>query len=471
MKKIFFLVALLSASMMSFAGPNAAAPVPAWPADQVMAVYSDSYTLSANWGYLEGWGQTTSLQELEINGNHYLSYANFNYLGWGCAASYNVSMMEKLHLDIWADANGQLGIVPIYGGEGLVTDDTRRKIVDLVGGQWNSFDLDLATDFAGLNLSSIFQFKYDNGTVTDFCLDNVYFYRTTPLVDTEAPANMSASLASASFFSVTLNVSATDNLGVVNFIVMNGAQQVATGAGESGVATTVLVNNLTPATAYQFSVYATDAVGNACDPVTVNATTIATPAPAAAPTLAAENVKSLYCDVYEPATIVNNYCENWWQAPTLYQETLGEGDHVLYYVKGLDGTNVFGWSMNSCDFSGYQKIHMSVYPLAAASLEIYPVIQPESEFHKTYEGLVANQWNEVIFDYTEKTFTAMTQLGFIVPSTIEAFFLDNVYFFQESGSAVDQVNAGAQARKVIENGQLVIIKNGARYDVTGAQVR
>ena len=467
MKKIFFFVALLSASMVINAVPTTSAPVPTWPANQVMAVYSDSYTLAASWGYNESWGQTTTLQESEISGNHYLSYANFNYMGWGCAATYNVSMMEKLHLDIWADADGKLGIVPIYGGEGLTTDDTHRKIVDLVAGQWNSFDLDLATDFAGLNLSSIFQFKYDQGTVSEFCLDNVYFYRTTPLEDSEAPENMSASLASASFFSVTLNVSATDNLGVVNFIVKNGEDQVATGAGESGVATTVMVNNLIPATDYQFSVYATDAVGNACEPVLVNASTIAAPAAAPAPTIAADKVKSLYCDVYEPATVVNNLCDYWWQSPTLYQETLGEGDHVLYYVSALDG--VFGWAFTKTDFVGFQKIHVSVYPTSAFTFEIYPVIAGEP--HKVSEAMVANQWNEIVFDYTEYEAFDMQQLGFVNRANTE-FFIDNVYFFQEEQTeGLNAVETGVKVRKVIENGQLIIIKNGARYDVTGAQIR
>ena len=217
MKKLFFLGALLSASVASFALPNAAAPVPGWPAAQVMAVYSDSYDVSPNWGYLEGWGQTTTLTPSEIDGNHYLAYSNFNYLGWGCAASLNVMTMEKLHLDIWADEDGKIGIVPIYGGAGLTTDDNQRVIVDLVGGKWNSFDLDLAVDFPKLNLSSIFQFKFDNGTIAAFALDNVFFFRTTALSDTEAPTDFMAEIQSADFFSIAIKAKAKDNEGIVNY--------------------------------------------------------------------------------------------------------------------------------------------------------------------------------------------------------------------------------------------------------------
>lgn len=466
MKKLFFLSALLCASTTSFAAPTTAAPVPTWPANQVMAVYSDSYELQANWGYCEGWGQTTTLTQSEIDGNHYLAYANFNYLGWGCASSYNVMTMEKLHLDIWADAAGQIGIMPIYGGPGLTTDDTHRKIVTLAANQWNSFDLDLATDFAGLNLASIFQFKFDNGTITDFALDNVFFYRTTALEDTDAPTNLQAEVIASDFYSVSIKASAEDNMGVVNFSVKLNDTEVGNGAAASGEETTITIKNLTPGQAYAFSVIAKDPSDNASDPVVVNGSTIAAPAAAPAPTLAAANVKSLFSDAYEPVVAVANYCEWWYQSPAVDQKTLGEGDHVLYYVSNLAG--VFGWAFAKTDFAGFQKIHMSVYPTSAITFEIYPVVTGEP--HKTSELLTANQWNDVVFDYTELEAFEMQQLGFANRAN-SAFFLDNVYFFKETETAIDNIESGVKAQKIIENGQLIIIKNGVRYNVAGQIVR
>ena len=466
MKKIFFFVALLSASMVINAVPTTSAPVPSWPANQVMAVYSDSYTLDANWGYLEGWGQATTLEAKAIDGNHYLQYANFDYLGWGCAASYNVMTMEKLHLDIWADVDGQIGIVPIYGGAGLATDDTHRKIVSLIGGQWNSFDLDLATDFAGLNLSSIFQFKYDNGTISSFAMDNVFFYRSTPLSDSEAPTNLVISETVSDFFSVSIKVSAQDNMGIVNYSVMQGESVVANGAAASGEQAVLTVKNLEPGQTYAFSVVASDPSGNQAPAEDVNASTLVAPAPAPAPAHAAADVKSLYSNAYEPVTAVSNYCEWWYQSPVAESKQL-QGDDVLYYASAQDG--VFGWAFAKTDFAGFQKIHMSVYPTSAFTFEIYPVIAGEP--HKVSGMMVANQWNEIVFDYTEYEAFEMQQLGFANRANT-SFFLDNVYFFQGSdASAINQVKVDMKARKVIENGQLIIIKNGARYDVTGAQIR
>ncbi|MBQ3673845.1 MAG: fibronectin type III domain-containing protein [Paludibacteraceae bacterium] len=467
MKKITFLSVLLCASVVANAAPTTAAPVPTWPAAQVMAVYSDSYELQANWGYLEGWGQATTLTTGDVDGNNYLSYANFNYLGWGCAASYNVMTMEKLHLDIWADEAGDLGIVPIYGGAGLTTDDSHRKIVTLEANKWNSIDLDLATDFEGLNLSSIFQFKYDNGTITSFALDNVFFYRTTALEDDEAPKDLQAEVVDEDFFSVAIKVSATDNMGVVNYVVLLDAAEVGNGAAESGKDATITIKNLEPGQSYSFSVVAKDAVGNEATPVTVNATTKAVPAAAPAPTLAAENVKALYSDAYTVVATINNYCEWWWQSPTVAQVTLGEGNNTLYYVSNLDG--VFGWAFASTDFTGFQKIHLSVYPTSAFTFEIYPVVTGEP--HKISETLTANEWNDVVFDYTELEAFTMKQLGFANRANT-SFFLDNVYFFNEDDhTSIDNVNANVKVQKEVVDGVLYIIRDGVRYTVTGQAIR
>lgn len=471
MKKLFFSFALLSATVAAMAAPTTPAPLPTWPADQVMAVYSDSYELQANWGYLEGWGQTTTLEAKEIDGNHYLAYSNFNYLGWGCVASYNVMTMEKLHLDIWADEAGKIGIVPIYGGPGLTTDDNQRKIVDLEAGKWNSIDLDLKADYPNLDLSSIFQFKYDNGTITTFALDNVFFYRTTVLVDNEAPKNLKAELASASYFSVVLKVSATDDKGLVNFIVMDGDNKVANGSASSGVETNLTVDKLQPNTAYSFSVIAQDPSGNASDPVAVNASTIALPAACPAPTAPTEGVKSLYSDVFEPMTTVNNFCEWWWQAPILVQATMAEVDQALYYSGATDGC-AWGWAFNECDASGFQKLHISVYPLQTGKLEIYPVLPaPTGEVHLLTEALEANKWNDVVLDYTDKTFGPFKQLGWITREGLQEFFIDNVYFFDETITALEQIEVGTNVQKVLRDGQLFILRDGEVYTLQGAIVR
>ena len=168
--------------------PTTAPTAPTAEAATVLSIYSDTYTAAATFGFCESWGQTTALKELELDGNHVLYYTNFNYLGWQTATPIDASTCTGLHMDIWAAKAGDLRVFPIYGGTGLKTDDSKSKVVTLAEG-WNSVDFNLATDFAGLDFSSIFQFKFDQGAALQYAIDNVYFSGYT------APAVTYTSLA------------------------------------------------------------------------------------------------------------------------------------------------------------------------------------------------------------------------------------------------------------------------------------
>ena len=193
----FFMAATMSAGTNLFDASNESAEdpkpttAPAAPtadAATVLSIYSDTYTAAATFGFCENWGQSTSLEELNLDGNHVLYYKNFNYLGWQTATPIDASTCTGLHMDIWAATAGDLSVFPIYGGAGLTTDDSKSKVVSLAAG-WNSVDFNLATDFAGLDLSSIFQFKFAQGASQQYAIDNVYFSGYT------APAVTYTSLA------------------------------------------------------------------------------------------------------------------------------------------------------------------------------------------------------------------------------------------------------------------------------------
>lgn len=193
----FFMAATMSAGTNLFDASNESAEdpkpttAPAAPtadAATVLSIYSDTYTAAATFGFCENWGQSTSLEELNMDGNHVLYYKNFNYLGWQTATPIDASTCTGLHMDIWAATAGDLSVFPIYGGAGLTTDDSKSKVVSLAAG-WNSVDFNLATDFAGLDLSSIFQFKFAQGASQQYAIDNVYFFGYT------APAVTYTSLA------------------------------------------------------------------------------------------------------------------------------------------------------------------------------------------------------------------------------------------------------------------------------------
>ena len=417
--------------------PATAAPDPEWPANQVISFYSDKYEEPSTWNYRAPWGGNTVYEQVVIAENNVIHYNNLDWVGWviNSGAPYNALTMEKLHLDIWVENDCEIGIMPIYGGAGLVTDDTRRVKRALLGQQWNSIDLVLATDYAELNLASIFQFKFDQATTTEFYLDNVYFYRESAIVDDDAPYNVSGNMASQSYFSVTLALSATDGSGAVTYIIEKGGAQVASTSGASDATVNVKIDNLASGTDYVFSVIAKDGSDNAANAINVNASTLAAPAPAPTPTHAAAAVKSLYSNAYTPVVDVENYSEWWWESPTVHtNHVLGTDDNVLFYDNNHAAGASFGWSWdvdNKIDFSGYQKLHMHIYPTTSGTIEIYPVIAPEGEFHKVSQNLIAGQWNEIVLDYTEKTFAPLNQIGFIKFYDLGDFFIDNVYFWKE----------------------------------------
>lgn len=454
--------------------PTTAPAAPAVEEKKVISLYSDSYATTHNFTAHEGWGDATQFEELTLDGNHVRYYTNLNYLGWQfTSAPINALNMEKLHIDIWAENTGSLKLVPIYGGAGLTTDDSKGKVVELQGQQWNAIDLDLATDFAGLNLSSIFQFKFDvpQGGTT-FAIDNVYFYRVTELEDTEIPTDISATLKSASYTSVVITCKANDNSGSVSYDVFDGETKLATSGAESGKEVDVIVGNLTPGKAYNLSVVAYDLNENKAAAVMVTATTLALPNVTSAPTPTheASNVKSIYSDAYTPAwTNVQSFNQPWWNAPQMVEATLAEGDNALFYYGFTDG--MVGWEFNAFDATGYTTFTMDIYPTANGTIDFGPLGQGGADYAKTGVAVTANQWNTITIDLTGKDLTQIFQVKMINYYALGSFFVDNVYLYKATSTSLEDTQIQTTSQKIIRDGVLYIIRNGVTYDVMGRVIR
>ena len=152
----------------------AAATAPTLPAAQVFSIYSDAYTSTATRG-TGSWGQSTIEQEVQLaEGDKAFYYTTSNYLGWELNGNTTIGDMTaypKLHMDIYVAEAGAIEFTPIWGAEAL-------KKYTLQAG-WNAIDIDLATDFVGVNLANIFQLKWAAMPATCY-IDNVYFYSVTP---------------------------------------------------------------------------------------------------------------------------------------------------------------------------------------------------------------------------------------------------------------------------------------------------
>ena len=152
--------------------PTVGAPTPIHDeaTNNVISIYSDSYTNVPGTNLNPFWGQQTTVTEENIAGNNTLKYANLNYQGTQFGSNQDVSGHDFLHVDFWtADATTlQFFLIsPPPNGEVPFT-------LTITPNQWNSVEIPLSAFPAPVNLADVFQFKVvGNGTVY---FDNYYFY-------------------------------------------------------------------------------------------------------------------------------------------------------------------------------------------------------------------------------------------------------------------------------------------------------
>ena len=151
---------------------------------------------------------------------------------------------------------------------------------------------------------------------------------------------------------------------------------------------------------------------------------------------------------------------------------LAANDHVCYGSK----FNYMGWELaSSVDATGMTHLHVDFYTANLTKISVTP-ISPNKEGVKVV-NLTADEWNSVdieLSDYDGKEIVwgNIFQFKFFdaTPAGGE-LFIDNVYFYKPSATAIDNTMEATKVQKMIENGQLIIIKNGIRYNVAGQMVK
>ena len=408
--------------------PATAATAPTWPADQVKAIYSPTYSADcnfANWGGCVAYTNDTYGKKFEMGAGCW----GFGLNGY----TLNCLSMEKLHVDIWIEDDASLRLVPIYGGAGLKTDDSHGKLVNLTGQQWNSIDLTLSSDFAGLDLSSIFQFKVDNANGLTIWIGNAYFYRESAIVDGQAPTNVSASVAARGFNSVKITAQAEDNSGAVSFKVLNGESILATGSAATGVSTTITISSLTPGTNYNLNVIAYDEAGNEASPVAVATSTKALPSPAPMPNFSNKNVVPVFTDAMAGGK-TDIHSGGWGETTKVEWLDIAEGDKV-FYGQNFNYAGWHSWGGGNINATGMQYLHVDVYSIGATSVNVTP-ISPGHEGSATIT-LTPNAWTSYdvplsAYDANNIDWANIFQFKFMNPVGGNELLIDNVYFWQQT---------------------------------------
>lgn len=210
--------------------PTVAAPAPpVRDPEDVVSVYSHAYTNVEGTDFNPGWGQSTVVTFVTIEGNETMKYANFNYQGTQFGAPLNVTEMETLHVDMWTANATTVNIFCISTGP-VETGYT----LAVTPNTWISYDIPLSA-FAPVNLADVIQFKFDggDGSPTLF-LDNLYFYKgggstpTEPTVAAPTPPGRDPNDVVSVYSHAYANVDGTDfnpNWGqstAVTFVTIEG---------------------------------------------------------------------------------------------------------------------------------------------------------------------------------------------------------------------------------------------------------
>ena len=346
--------------------PQTAAPTPSQDSADVISVYSEAYTSVGVSNLNPAWGQTTSYSEIQVAGNNTLQYANLDYQGVEYASS-DVSTMENLHIDFYADNTNALqlflvGVDPSgQYGSAEVSFDIAAAQSGITNGQWVSVDIPM-TNYASLDLTQAIQFKTaGDGTVW---VDNLYFWKAPTVagsdvtlsdltVDGSTVAGFGAGLTS---YGVELPAGTTTVPTVAATTTDAGASAVVTAAASIPGTTSIAV---------------TAADGVSTSTITVSFTIDPTPTVAApTPSQDAADVISVYSDAY---TAIGNVDVNpaWSQATVVTGIDIA-GNNTLEYAN----LNYQGTTFDSTDVSAMDNLHVDVYTLGSTEVLRFFLISP-----------------------------------------------------------------------------------------------
>lgn len=365
---------------------------------------------------------------------------------------------RSLHLDIFGtkDCNGSIE----FEGTSGVIEHTQNFTLE--AGKWNPIDV-ILTGETQLNNMSV---RFDAANMCDILLANIYFTPAYVEGDEEAPV-LGEVTATPAMTSVTLSFSATDDKSAdIYYIISDGTKSYST-SGKSGETVEYTVTGLAPSTEYTFTVTASDGK-NVSDPKTVKATTTGMP-DAPTPTVDAQNVVAIYSPHYN-ATSVPAF-DTWGSTASATTTATNNGETILNF-SNYDGQ--WGGLVNlDTDISELENVylHIDIYSDTNGSLTVAPVWAeangdtPDKKL--TIEG---GKWNSYNIDATDFGYpehgNKIIQFA-MTNSTLPAFAVNNLYFYGDKRTGVEEIATEAAAVVDVFNMQGVRVRhNVSRAEAT-----
>lgn len=299
--------------------------------------------------------------------------------------------------------------------------------------------------------------------------------------DNENPVMVSAALVSSNYNSAVIAVEATDNMAVAKYNVKDAANDF--NASFNATEGQITVVGLKTNTTYNLAITAVDLAGNESEEAkTVQVTTpVYNPTPTTAapvPVHEADKVMSIYSDSYTPCTQVEGFNQNWYNPPFMDENEI-DGNNYLRYHTNMNG--MVGWQFsaaNPIDASKMKYLHVDIWPSVTGTIVVGPTYGGDGKttyVQKITLNVEQEKWNSFdikLEEYPALDLTSIFQNQFIEYSEQSEFSVDNFYFWTDGTTTLLETTENTLVVvKTIENGQVVVIRGGIRYNVMGNVIR
>lgn len=405
---------------------------------------------------------------------------------WNGAINPAESGYSELRLSIFAAADRD-GYVEFEGTDGIIE---HTQPFALKAGQWNDIAINVMGETRLANMSV--RFNADN--MCDILLANIYFTPAFVEGDETAPVFGEVS-ATASSSSVTLSMTATDDLSTAIYYTITDGTKTWSTQGTSGETTVYTIEGLKSGTEYTFDITASDGKNIAAETKHITVTTQAMPS---APefTLSPVNVEAIFStdprfrdedSSYDPAAIPA--FDAWGSAAVASVERTSNGSEVLFisnYVGQWGGLVNLFYDLAE----NVTTLHIDIYTETAGTINIAPVwegaIQAGADTPSKTVTLETG-WNSI--DEPMSTFEfgkygyRMSQFA-LTGSTVAAIAIDNLLAYNPDEaltgvvetvvSADDTVNVynmqGVMVRANVIRTEATVDLPAGLYIVGGAKV-
>lgn len=287
----------------------------------------------------------------------------------------------------------------------------------------------------------------------EFILDNNFPAANTiawnsTCSDTEAPVMNSASLVSNTSSQAIIAVTATDNIGIANYHVVDASKSFdANFVAETG---NITVTGLTGGTTYNFTITAIDFFGNeSANSKSVEVTTTAhytePQAACPAPTWDASLVKAIYSPTYS----ANCNLGEWGSGTVVIDDTYGKK-----YTIGPNGGDggYFGMVDFTLNCLLMEKLHFDIWVADDMTIRFVPIWGGTEQ--GITKSLVGQQWNSIDIDLTEYTgitnWSNITQMKLDHLTKNVDIWVANAYFYRETAYVDGEAPTSVSASTVAE---------------------